>query len=404
MNQLDNLNDLELKFRNLNDSIDFCKSKLNKNYNEIQEHLNQSCLQASNSLEASLNRNRNELLTKLTNHLVSLIESINSASSKQLEVEFINDIKNSFLTFTQNKTQLDKIDFGRIASKNGFEIVKKIKYLHIFNEYQEIEIERMPFNFVNIKILPFSRLKFLFYYEIMSSTGVLEIRNLIGNKLFVSKTLKRKYRLNKVMAYGRHIVGLANNLNYGSELSVYDDELNLVSTKYFTHSINLYSINQNEIVCWSSKSKNCMVLDYKLEFLFKFGQDVTRMPVQISNKHIMIYDQNFKEFNLFGESNLFCISDDFSSSKCVVKLISRESGDLVDTIKLDNTKEALVKLLNDSNMLLIQNDSTIKYLDPEGNLIVQNKCNYLENFKNFTVTFNSDIIFVDISRRKICMI
>jgi hypothetical protein len=138
-----------------------------------------------------------------------------------------------------------------------FEIIKKIKYLHIFNEYQEVEIERMAFNFVNIKIIPFSRSKLLFYYEIMSSTGVLEIRNLINKKLVISKILKRKYRLNKIMAYGKHIVGLAH-INYGSELCVYDDELSLVSTKYFTHSVNLYSVNENGIVTWSSKSKNCL--------------------------------------------------------------------------------------------------------------------------------------------------
>jgi hypothetical protein len=240
-----------------------------------------------------------------------------------------------------------------------------------------------------------------------------------NNKLLKVKSIRRKLKLDKLIGFGNHIVGLYNNSFYSSELVIYNEQLELIATRYFLHNINLYSMNNTEIVCYSSKFKSYLIFDLNLNQVLSFGQETddckswftgdTISPIQLSDNFVMIFLSNFQPL-LFDstkttdlDSKILMYSNDFNFNIRTIKLLSKKSGIEYTRFKLNDCNEYLTKLDTYSNILQLTNgcNKLLRCYDKDGHLLVENSSICLKNFTEINLTSQNEIYFFNLRTKKI---
>lgn len=399
--------EIERKIFDIDPKIELTKQAIFKKFDLLSQKLKSHSDESFYQIENILNQERNSLLSNLKSELDKLLDSLKCQpinSTKQMENKFTK-----FVCYKEQNIKISHLDVS--FEKSDF--YKKLKYLHFFSDYQEVNIKNLPTSYRDLKIIPLTRNQSIIYFE-YSRLGILQLRS--NNQLTCIKEIQRKYPLDKLLSNKQKLVGLFNGRNTFTELVVYDTKLNLLAFKYFADTFSLHSVNSKEIIVWSTRSKKCLVLDFCLNQVYSFGQEENKYdafylgetwpPIQLTDEYIVLYDRNILNLNLMADckfNNLFLYSNEFGQN-CSVKILTRNEGYLVKILKFDDTNENLVKFDENFNFLVLDEMNFLKYFDSNGNLMIKNNSIFLGKFKSLGFTLKNDLYYVDQKLKKVYFI
>lgn len=258
---------------------------------------------------------------------------------------------------------------GNLKYFNTFSLLKKFAYYPFLNEFTlEIKFDQNaqcpePIKIVRILVIVTNR---LFVYLYNRDERCFKIFNLKWDELN-SIQIDNDLNFKNILSDDNKIICLFSK-NHKHLLNVYDDQLNLLESKWFDIEINLCSINDdNEIICWSVKEKQMLVFDYKLDLVNTIGQD--------KDPNEPFYFASLILLNASSKIMLFYSCNVVNEEHCL-QIMNRKTGLIQGSINMEfNYFPKDIKIDLHSNILFRKCDQPLahmlRYFDSYGNLLVE---------------------------------
>ena len=308
--------------------------------------------------------------------------------------------------FKENTRSLYEILLNEFYFINrNFELINKVKYLHLFNQFEEINTDFLADNCYNYLVIPFSRNKIFYCLAVFEKKSFMKITDRNGNELYRSSIDKNNY-YRQFMVYGDYLVGLFDDVhNEHNIIEIYNDKLVKISSRSFKIKMELWSFDQNEVITRSLNSCDYYFIDYNLDtkliinlekIIIDSGLKLAPGQSTLNNNSIVVLGANKNEIYLF-----------YTITKHI-KRINRSNGEMMGFINLENTfikSYWNLKLDQNTNFLLKTNPSnSVMYFDKDGQYLIENECDNLKYFKMFELLKDNDIYYFDHPKRKICFL
>jgi hypothetical protein len=141
---------LDRFFLDFNDSLNRIRLNSLKKLDETNELIHKQL--NDDFVSAKLNQHRLELLNSLINKRNSSINKINSTSLTAIAQ--IQSTKTSSLSvcFKQSKANLNAALLNSLSIKNNFNLINRIKYLHLLERTELSEFDLYDFKYLKSKI------------------------------------------------------------------------------------------------------------------------------------------------------------------------------------------------------------------------------------------------------------
>jgi hypothetical protein len=304
--------------------------------------------------------------------------------------------------FKESNKQLEDIliESFYFNLNNQFTLEKKIKYLHLYNQFETIDCTNsIPPNCYNFMIIPLNRNRIFYCCGVFEKKSFLKITNKYGFELkrcSISPTMY--YRT--FQAYNDCIVGLFDDVsNESNYILVYDQQTLEIraSSRYFNKSNNnnkfdLWSILDEQIIVRTNDTYEYTVYNFNLEL--KFTLNLTRF----------INEAGLKNSVFLTGLTRNCI---YLFVSKLIKKIDRKTGTIEGDINFETDIKSYLNVKMDSNEnFLIKHNSLNKltYHNKDGKLLAENQSDLLKYFNFFELTHQNDIFFCDTLKRKIYFI
>ena len=384
------LESLDYKFSKFNFLLENARVNIDYNYAEISMKVSK-CLKKTSKFEFFLKEKRN-----------ALIQQLESDKKKSLERSVSGKIE--LPKFISNKQGLSSIlveKFIYSENKARLEFSKRLKFLDYFSTFEYINLNRfIDDECYNSIVIPLSRTRFFYAMAIFEKKSYLKITDRYGEELF-KKPINPSFYYRSYLAYGKYVIGIYDDIITNMNvIEVYNDRLELISSKLYSHKLDLLCINEFEVVCESREILN-------LYYFFNFNlEQVYSIRVSSGNTIHADEESRKKDISLLGSNQQEIYI--FVRSKKLVKKLNRESGKVtyeirVSTSSLDLKNMSQFKLDSECNFLFkLSNKPThLKYYDFKVGSLIDASSAWLGKFNYFDLTSSNEIYSVD-NLNKIC--
>lgn len=408
------IKDLESCFGNLNKSIETIRNEKLYNFDEaILNQIKNSINDKKDFIDYLLNRNRNELLTQLNGEYRKSLIQLKLLN--QIKVKFnskedyiYNDYRHLIgsLFYRKKFTLKQTFKYFEFLNLLSYEIIFEKSLLNgKTNESTEISTslttQQVNISLSVIRILVLETNKIFVYYRNNLNETYFKIFNFNFNEIqFLKLASELVYKniltvKNKIVSlFYNSNIPITNNVCNVSDgvvrrqhsLSIYNDNLNQITTKNFYFELNFCSINQFEIICWNINERKCYIFDHFLNVNMIFGQEF--------NPSSEFYFKNGTLIDASETLILFYSWNEDEQAHCV-KIIDRKSGLLNGIIEFEfNYFTKMIKIDSKSNILvrLYEPNNLFKYFDSNGNLICLFQNNDFNKFSRIDLNKNDELI------------
>ncbi len=108
------------------------------------------------------------------------------------------------LNFYANKKNLTEIFSDAFFQLNkNFSLAKKIKYMHLYTDFEVLKTEEIPENCYNFIILPINREKIFYCMAIFEKRSFMKITDKVGNELHRTNIDSNLY-YRQFLVYGKY--------------------------------------------------------------------------------------------------------------------------------------------------------------------------------------------------------
>ena len=129
-----------------------------------------------------------------------------------------------------------------------FCLEKKIKYLHLYNEFECVDTDQIPAECYNFIILPLNRNRIFYCCGIFEKKSYMKITNKYGVELHRSPISPSHY-YRQFMAYNEHIVGLFDDKsNQVNMIEIYNHYLDQLQRRTFKTRLELWSVSHDQLI------------------------------------------------------------------------------------------------------------------------------------------------------------
>ena len=296
-----------------------------------------------------------------------------------------------------NKTLNDIILEEYFLNMNRkFNMEKKIKYLHLYNEFEIVETDQIPANCYNFIILPMSRNRIFYCCGMFEKKSFMKITNKIGNELS-RKPIDPNNYYRQFLVYNETVVGLFDDSeNQTNKVEVYDQYLNKLASKTLKPRIELWSIANDQVVLRTTDSYEYTIYNFNLDLRFTLNLSRIIDETGIKNS-IFLTSLNTTQIYLYYAMLNF------------VRKIDKKTGTFLSDIEFENGIEIKsnnsIRMDTEQNFVIKQNSTNkIFCFNRDGKLLAENSFDLLKHFNLFDITRENDICFSDNLKRKVYFI
>ena len=338
--------------------------------------------------------------------------------------------------------------FGAIGVKNEFNLESKLKYMHFYNKFEEIDIamnlgksagaaaaDEDQLDFYNeLKLIPLSRNRYFLFQRINNDNKkIMKIINKHG-KTICQRQIKPELYYDGFIAYNNRILCTSYDFDLNKhQIELYDHHLQLVKSKQFDCMIKLVAMNSVEIVCYHNLTQNLVFFDYEL----RQTNTLDKQAAQLANFNVKVATD---------DSNIYLVYFDYGLRQVMMKSLSKRTNQLQHIYQLGSLLG--IKSLNwikfDSNLNVIIKyvaDDSIKCFNKHGELVNETKAaspsttsrhhrhldldlgldstlskhggecksnsyclsrkNFIKPFENLEMTINDDFYYFNVFKRKL---
>lgn len=274
-----------------------------------------------------------------------------------------------------------------------FTMEKKIKYLHLFTDFEIIQTDQIPCNCYNFIIIPLNRNRIFYCCGMFEKKSFMKITNKFGVELHRELIDPTSY-YREFMAFDEHIVGLFDDSNNETNMvEIYNQYLKKLSKRSFKTRLELWSVSQNQFILRTIDTYEYTVYNFNLEL--KFTLNLKRIIDETGLKN-SIY------LTALNNSQIYL----FYSHLLSIKKIDKKTGTILGDIYFDNNLSIKsfhnVKMDSENNFLIKQNSTNkITYYSDDGKLLAENTSDLIKCFNLLDVTHQNDICYSDNLNRKI---
>jgi hypothetical protein len=376
-------------------------SQLNSQHQEIYaEKLNQLLTLEKNLYEhvkkleiiipVELNKKRDSLIVCLKEYLINELENNIFANCNG------ECYSKNFSVFKKSFKNLNRSHLGHFHYLKPFNLLKKLKYLKYLDQFEELlNIDNKELNDFYVRFVVLSTKKIFVYKKASNDSFQLKIVDYLNVEV-CRKKCNSSYIYRGIVGYSNKIICLLFSSDTSEFLLyVFDDCLNQLAIKKFNYDLHLCSANSNEIICWSWRSKQCLVFDFALNLIKTYGQE--------TNKDAAFYFSNGMLLDVSVERILFYDFDE-TNKKQFIKILDRENGKLCGTIDFQfDYFSKMIRIDSHSNIILklYEPFNVLKYYDLNGNLLFESFNQDFVKFARIDLTSDDTLICLDNANNKV---
>lgn len=385
--------------KNLFTDLESQFERLDAKSNELLRDLEQKALNASKRIDNTYQTSYS-IIRKIFNlkreELISQVEKSFRESLKSLHRQDV-----LFRSSSICLTRITTLILGQLKYENEFDIVKKFRYLELFNFFVELEIAHDQIDYFDVRITALSQHKLFIYSK---RDCFLKIVNQKCEELS-SRTIDKKLVFKSIICYDPWIATLfQDSVTKKYYLTIYDDSLNVISYKSFKFDneesyLNLCSLDSKQVVCWMRNIRKCIIYDHKLNELAQLGQDT-----DISKPFYFCNTESNDGFllDISDRKILFYFHDKTNNSNSI-KIINRDTGLLDGIVDIPgDSVSKLIKFDSKSNIVMKRHpDVSIFLFDSNGNLLMSRTTTQFTNLIRFDISRNDEIVCYDTNKDKL---
>ncbi len=341
-----------------------------------------------------INIQRNRLTKEIENSLDQSIRKINK-NYKQLKKQDVmrvnssSDLKKDLLCgFTQLEFKtssmiLNDTDFLLLTHANDFDLNSKLKYIHLFDTTEQFKLDVRFQNRSKVFVFPLSKWKIFVHYK---DTNLIEILlRKQGHKLSDSEETKtcvlnkveldEKYHC-KFNIFNAKIYAVLSNSNC-TMLNIYDENLKLLSSKRFSEVINIISMNETELIYWSSCT------GYRIESI---NNNWCTIEANLSNLNGVLLH--------VSDKRIYCLEND------LLVIYDRSTLEKINHIKVNLSTSFCFKfdILSRVYVKTGDNQETIVCYDQNGYTLFKAVNHNFEKFNQFEFMNNKNIFLINLNQ------
>jgi hypothetical protein len=410
---------LEERLKLFDKKINDLKAKICSNQLKTEALIQKSLV--IEPLIEQINNKRHQQLEYLDARLTKIITNVNKLARKSPKYQKNSNFRNLFfnkahrsyytkqLQYLKSKHDTDEVarhvklvDFGRVFYQNEFSVYQKFYYFHLYNN--EIVRKRCPPDYKGYQYECFYMSKHKYLIQDLERRELV----LLNRKLMETKKLQIKsdYSISLLKILNSRIILILYNASTGRKyICITNFELQVIKIRKLNPTQLLVNFGPNNIFFQqtaSSKRRSAsnrtqfLVLDLDLNILETIDGKLfqERYFVDTNRTHL---------FNVVKDQVL--IKDFMDANSYNIKIVSKTSGDLIQTINnlnyFINRINYFVKIDSDMNIYIIntckEDGNTLAYLfcyNLHGELQFKrfipflNECYYIDFVSENTISFN----------------
>ena len=408
---METIDKLEILFANYDKLFEETRENVDERFTHLEYQVNEffATKVSVESAEYSLNREREKLLIHFDKRQKSDLIWAGDGAAERLE-NFRPSGKSTLKT---------GVYLAVLNIRNELSLRKKLRYLNLTNSYKEYELNCLPQECSEIKVLALNRnLIFLYLRTNEKSETVMKLVDQHGREQF-RRHVKYAYFYDQFLAVDdKYIVSELYDFDLNKYvLELFDNELNLLASRSFKFMVKLCSIRLNEIICLQYLQQKLIIFDFKLNELMRFDKQLIFGSI----------DCNLISTSLFGSDSVYVYSlfFDYSIKKILLNVLNKKTVTLESSTAIDlstsvksinwlamSANKTTGDVISDANCSAVMDDVLVKTMPGDKLKLFTRDGHFLEqcvnaNIKKFdclSMCYSNDLYFFDIFKRKIYFI